>query len=223
VAQPQKYVEVWREGNDIVRVSAAWMKCPNTDCLELMVALERTAGSIDLPKKGPIVGDLRLVWREADRWMAIPRKAIPKPLDPAIPVEFRRNYVEATRILEDSPRMSAVLSRRTLEDVLLRYGKYAHRGLSDRVKAFLDDNAHPISLRENLDYLREIADFGAHSQADQQTGEIVEVETDEAKWLLDVLERLFDYFIVAPGRDAMLRAGIAQKSQRVGRRPPKNP
>jgi hypothetical protein len=102
--------------------------------------------------------------------------------------------------------MSAVLSRRILADLLERYDGQTQFSLAARIDNFSKDTTHPRRLRENLHYLREIADFGAHTQKDDQA-EIVDVDRHEAEWTLEIIDRLFEYFILDPARDKEITEG----------------
>jgi hypothetical protein len=73
-------------------------------------------------------------------------------------------------------------------------------------------------IRENLHYFREIANFGAHTQKDDQQ-EIIDVTEQEAEWTLDILDSLFEHFIVIPSRDRSIRESIAEKIEKAGRTP----
>ena len=75
-----------------------------------------------------------------------------------------------------------------------------------------------MAVRENLHHLREIADFSAHTQTDEQQ-ERLEVEPEEAEFTLNVVERRIDYFIVAPEKDRKLREGMDAKIEKAGRGP----
>jgi Domain of unknown function (DUF4145) len=61
-----------------------------------------------------------------------------------------------------SPRMSAVLSRRILADLLARYVGLTHFSVEARIDAFFEDKSHPYRLREKLGHLVETGNFGAH-------------------------------------------------------------
>jgi hypothetical protein len=126
--------------------------------------------------------------------------------------------LEAAAILDLSPRMSAVLSRRILGDLLERYAGQSRFFLTDRIDKFIADTTHPSYLRENLHHFREIADFGAHTQKNDQA-EIINVDRAEAAWTLDILDSLFDYFIVAPERNRTLREAMDKKIEDAGRKP----
>jgi hypothetical protein len=65
--------------------------------------------------------------------------------------------------------------------------------------------------------LREIADFSAHTQTDQDD-EIINVTLEEAQWTLKIVADLFDYFIVAPKKDEELRTAFDKKIEAAGRK-----
>jgi hypothetical protein len=129
-----------------------------------------------------------------------------------------RDYREATFIIEDSPRMSSVLSRRILADLLEKYAGLTQYDLAARIDAFIKDTGHPSRHRENLHYLREIGNFSAHTKTDTN-GSIIEVSAEEAEWTLRVVLGLFDYFIVGPKTDETIRARIDEKLKAAGRKP----
>jgi len=114
--------------------------------------------------------------------------------------------------------MSVVLSRRILADLLEAFAGQAQFSLAARIEKFVADANHPRQLRDNLQHFREIADFGAHTQKDDQA-EVLDVGREEAEWTLDLLDRLFDYFIVTPDRDQKMRDAMDERIKAAGRRP----
>jgi hypothetical protein len=153
---------------------------------------------------------------EETAWFARPR-GVTRLLDPLVPDPFRTDYVEAASILDLSPRMSAVLSRRILGDLLEKYAGQTQFSLASRIDKFIADPAQPGYIKENLHHFREIADFGAHTQKDEQQ-EIIDVNRDEAEWTLDILDSLFDHFIVAPERNRAIREAMDKKIKAAGRK-----
>ncbi|MHB8685096.1 MAG: DUF4145 domain-containing protein [Dehalococcoidia bacterium] len=121
-------------------------------------------------------------------------------------------------MLELSPRMSAVMSRRIVADLLRDCCGLTDKNLVNQIDQFVADKAHPLGLRDNLHYLREMGNIGAHTQKDA-AGEIVDVSRDEAGWTLEVIDGLFEYLIVGPKRDEQRRAAFDQKLAQAGRRP----
>jgi hypothetical protein len=81
---------------------------------------------------------------------------------------FAKDFREACLILDDSPRMSSVLSRRILADLLEQYANLTDYKVATRIDKFIADITHPSRLRDNLHYLREIGDFSAHTMKDDQ-------------------------------------------------------
>lgn len=189
-------------------VSLDWMHCANEDCNELVIRIhERFYVAAE--------GGPEAV--ETASWIARPRTA-KRPIDPLIPDDIKRDYNEAAGILDVSPRMSAVLSGRILADVLERYARLTDFSLAKRINQFIADTTHPRPLRENLHYLREIRDFSAHSQTDDQM-QIIDVSREEAAWTLDVIDRLLDYLVLTPERDRRIRQTWDKKLESAERKP----
>ena len=153
-----------------------WMKCPNDECHELLVMVHH--GYHDTRTA--------LSRMEKDAWYAVPKRRSRRPIANEVPEPFRTDYIEAAMILEDSPRMSAVLSRRILTDVLAEYANLKEYKLSKQTEQFVADHTYSTPLRENVEHFREIADFGAHTQKDD-TGTIIDVTLEEAAWTLNCL------------------------------------
>ncbi|WP_369407549.1 DUF4145 domain-containing protein [Rhodothermus marinus] len=78
-------------------------------------------------------------------------------------------------------------------------------------------------LAANLDAIRQVGNFAAHPTKSTSTGEIVEVEAEEAEWLLDVLEELFQYYYVQPARAKARREALNKKLRDLGKPPLKTP
>jgi hypothetical protein len=200
------------EGPDQRRLHFDWMQCANDQCGQVVVRAHETRPTGFLVDSTPE--------ETTDTWMVHPRHGT-RPLDPLIAErepDLARDYAEAVAILDTSHRMSAVLSRRILADLLEKYAGQDAYGLTDRINAFIADNSHPYPLRQNLHYLREIADFSAHTQTNDQL-ERLDASQEEAEWTLSIVERLFDYFIVAPEKDRKLREGMDAKLEAADRKP----
>lgn len=149
------------------------------------------------------------------------------PSAPAeVPAIIAADYAEANEVLSISPKASAALARRCLQAVLSSQG-YTGRDLVKQVQAVIDETdvsrALPISLRENIDAIRNFGNFSAHPITDQTTLQIVEVEEGEAEWCLQLLLDLFDHYYVAPARAAEKRAALSAKLAAAGKPPMKSP
>jgi hypothetical protein len=66
--------------------------------------------------------------------------------------------------------------------------------LSKEIQEVLDSRKLPTEIGENLDAVRNIGNFAAHPLKSTSTGEILDVEPDEAEWNLEVLDQLIDFY-----------------------------
>lgn len=194
-----------------------WLRC--LECRHILVRFTQI-------RRQPVSGKYPRQWPElsAKTWLVVPSRStrpVPPEVDEAIPQQIQI-YREAAAILDESPSASAVLSRRVLADLLKKYAKREEFKLADRIDKFNEDTSHPSGLRDNLHHFREISDFSAHTQEDDQAN-IVDIDHDEAEWTLDLVDRLFDYFIVTPARDKEMRAKMDKKIKEAGRKPVKPP
>ena len=183
--QPFAYSLLWRRDNEYadIKVYPSWMRCPK--CGEVLVRVSR----IRTERKRshtPMFGDQYMPVEATETWIAVPRREKLTELDSRIPADMARDFAEAERILPDSHRMSAVLSRRILADLLKNYAGLKHYGLNERINKFIEDPQHPSALRENLHYLRELGDFSAHTMTDSED-RVIDVTPEEAEWTLRVV------------------------------------
>ena len=194
-------------------IKGRWLTC--LECDHVLVRFTQI-------RRQPVRGQRSRNWPElsAETWLVIPRRStrpVHTAVDKAIPQQAQ-HYRQASTILDESPSASAVLSRRVLADLLKKYAGRNEFTLASRIDEFNKDTSHPSGLRDNLHYLREIANFGAHTQEDDQAN-IVDVGHEEAEWTLGLVDRLFDYFIVTPTRDAAMRAKMDKKIDAASRKP----
>jgi hypothetical protein len=93
-------------------------------------------------------------------------------------------------ILEESYRMSAVLARKVLQDLLKDYAKLDDYKLEKAIARFIEDTQYPKTLRENTDYIRTLANMGAHTKT-AMDGQVLEATKEEAEWTLKVIADMF--------------------------------
>jgi hypothetical protein len=224
--EPNSRIDSYAEDWDMSRVGqipverilyGRWLRC--LECNHVLVRFTQV-------RQQPVRDKLPRDWPQlsADTWLVVPRRStrpVHAEVDKAIPQQAQY-YRQAATILDESPIASAVLARRVLADLLKKYASRKEFGLADRIDKFNEDTSHPSGLRENLHHFREIANFGAHTQEDDQTN-IVDIDHDEAEWTLDLVNRLFDYFIVTPARDKEMRNKMDKKIDAAGRKPIKPP
>jgi hypothetical protein len=179
------------------------MLCPNPDCRKFIIDLANGTAVGSHPGSGAI------------QLAGITKRYTIKPFSssrPPVPSEvenlFAEDYNEACLILIFSPKASAALSRRCLQNILREKAHVKKSDLSNEIQEVIDSGKLPTHLSESIDAIRNIGNFATHPIKSKSSGEIVPVEMGEAEWLLDVLESLFDYYFVQPSlikskRDAL--------------------
>lgn len=174
-------------------------KCPSCDHLVF---------SLDLARAGAKSFEVRLVH---------PKTTSRAPLSPQVPEPVANDYRESCLVLADSPKASAALSRRCLQNILREHFVVKHGNLSDEIDEVLPKL--PSHLADAVDAIRTIGNFAAHPMKSTNSGEIMDVEPGEAEWSLDVLEGLFDFCFVQPALLAERRGALNEKLADAGRPP----
>lgn len=148
----------------------------------------------------------------------VPNRA---PLPPQVPMDFAEDYQEACLVLADSPKASAALSRRCLQNIIREKLRIKKRNLADEIQEVLDNKIFPSYISEPLDAVRHNGNFGAHTIKSTSTGEICPVEPGEAEWNLDVIESLFDFLFVQPDIIQKKKEALNKKLIDAGKLPMK--
>jgi hypothetical protein len=145
-----------------------------------------------------------------------PRGASREPVPQQVPEVYASLAHEAALILNDSPRASAALSRRCLQQLLRDELNVSVRSkkLGDEIQHVLDNKLVPSYLADSLHTFRDIGNLAAHSTKNEATGEIVDVEPGEAAWTLNVLDGMFDFLFVEPAKATARKAAL---DARLGR------
>jgi hypothetical protein len=150
-----------------------------------------------------------------------PKGSSRPPCPREVPPSIAEDYTEACIVLFDSPKASAALSRRCLQNLLREAAGVKPGNLADEIQQVIDSGSLPSHLVEIIDAVRQIGNFAAHPIKSQRTGEILPVEPVEAEWNLDVLEALFDFYCVQPAVVAKKRADLDGKLKDAGKKPMK--
>jgi hypothetical protein len=159
-------------------------------------------------------------YEENDVKLLIYPKSSSRPSCPDdVPEEYAADYKEACEVVDISPKASAALSRRCLQNILRDYAKVTPRDLSKEIQEILDKGNLPTHLSQSLDAIRNIGNFAAHPIKSEISGEIVPVEPGEAEWCLDVIEGLFDFYFVQPSILAQKRTALDKKLADSGKPP----
>jgi hypothetical protein len=188
-----------------------FMNCPNSNCNKTIIDLAsgQPSNYYNVLEK--------VEWRQTVRPFASSRPPVP----PEVDVVFASDYNEACLILTLSPKASAALSRRCLQNILREKAGIKKGDLANEIQQIIDSKAVPSHLSESIDAIRNIGNFAAHPLKSTSTGEIVEVEVGEAEWLLDVIEALFDFYFVQPSILKTKREALNKKLSEIGKPPMK--
>ena len=200
-------------GND---VDGSWLltrrRCP---CGHFIFELENGVTSL---RDGYEEARLQGVTRTVRAW---PKGIARSPVPEQVPTGIKQDYHEACVVLSDSPKASAALSRRCLQNLLRLAAGVKPGNLSEEIQQVLDSNKLPSSIAESIDAVRHIGNFAAHPMKSMSTGEIVDVEPHEAEWNLDVLESLFDFYYVLPAKAKAKKEALNKKLDQAGKPPMK--
>jgi len=109
-----------------------------------------------------------------------------------------------------------------LQHVLLDKAGVKKGNLSDQIDEVLAQPL-PSELSKIIDLVRQTGNLAAHPIKSQRTGEIVDVEPQEAECNIEVLEMLFDYYYEQPRRMEERRKQLNEKLAEAGRPPMKTP
>ena len=134
-----------------------------------------------------------------------------------VPENLNNDYKQASIILELSPKASAALSRRILQDILQNHYGIKKKNLADEIESFISihENDIPKDLARHIDAVRNIGNFAAHPKKHIDAGSIIEVEPDEAKWLLELIENIFEFAFIQSERNKKRSNALNEKLQKI--------
>jgi hypothetical protein len=172
------------------RLWADVIACPNPSCRKLVLQAELF--------KLYISGTYVQRGASLQRFSLVP-SGISKPFPSYIPEQLRKDYKEACDIRDPSPKASATLCRRCLQAMIRDFWGVAMPTLNQEIDALKDkiDSGD----WEAIDAVRKLGNIGAHMEKDVNL--VVDVEPDEAKLLIELIETLFeDWYITREQRAA---------------------
>jgi hypothetical protein len=158
---------------------------------------------------------------KVNTFLVFPKSSVKEPAVAEVPQIYSEDYNEACMILSDSPKASAALGRRCLQNILRDIEKVKAGDLVDEIQQVLDRKSLPNHLADNIDAIRNIGNFATHPIKSKSTGEIVPVEPGEAEWILDTLEGLFDFYFVQPDKSKKKKESLNKKLAEIGKPPMK--
>lgn len=188
----------------------AWDHCP--EC-EGFVIVYRAGKYVKTSSEYYSFGQLTEVQEEN---ILYPRNMTRK-VAPEVPERYGKDFIEACVTLPVSPKASAALSRRLLQDILHNEYSINERNLQQEIDKFIGLKDVPSYLADAVDAVRNVGNFAAHPLKGSNTGEVVDVEPGEAEWLLEVLETLFDFTFVQPKRLEERKQALNEKLRSIGK------
>jgi hypothetical protein len=173
--------------------------CSNPDCGKLTVSASvvediRTSNGYRLAENPTVLFGRRIV-----------PESSAKPQPEFIPQALRNDYVEACMIRDFSPKASATLARRCLQGMIRNFTGISKGRLIDEIKELKElasEDKAPKGVSpetvEAIDHVRNLGNIGAHMEKDINI--IVDVDSDEAQVLIELIEMLFEEWYVAQKR-----------------------
>lgn len=206
-----KVIDIQQPDIGEVGIFAEAITCPNLDCKKLYLNVSLyEVGYKDMfnpfPKK------------KLYQWQLLPESEA-KVLPDYIPKAIQDDYYEACRIRDLSPKASATLARRCLQGMIRDFWGIKKKNLYEEIKA-LEDKVDPLEW-EAIDAVRKIGNIGAHMEKDINL--IIDVEPEEAKLLIELIEQLIDDWYVNKYEKELKLQNIKKLSkQKIEERKTKN-
>lgn len=197
--------------------SLIWNNCPK--CGDIVVYFRKDTYQAPTFSIGgaEVIAEIQDIPDNA--FLVFPRKKKPIELSNLIPSTYSDDYLEAYNVLDISPKASAALSRRCLQRLLREKGEVKPGSLANEISQIA--SKLPSELRQNVDAIRNFGNFASHPNKDVRTGEVIDVEPQEAEWTLEILKSLLEYFIVKPLEYAERRKLLNSKLENAGKTPMK--
>ena len=171
-------------GRRIVGWSA--ISCPNPECREYTFRLSIRSEGKALPNGTYVDGDVQHMWE------LVP-PAQTKVMPDYVPEAIIADYKEACLIATLSPKASATLARRCLQGMIRDFWAVKPGRLIDEIKA-IEEHVDADAWGA-IEAVRSVGNIGAHMEKDINV--IVDVEPEEAKLLIGLIESLVDEWYVS--------------------------
>ncbi len=182
--------------------------CPNQDCRQYVITASLWK-RVFSQGTWTIHGIVPL-----QEWSLRPNSSA-KPLPDYIPKAIAEDYQEACLIETLSPKASATLSRRALQGMIRDFHGIVKPRLFDEITA-LQEKTDPLTWAA-IDAVRKIGNIGAHMEKDIDS--IIEVELDEARLLIELIETLIDeWYVERHARTLRMNAIIAAAAAKSARK-----
>ena len=203
------------DGNKYGTQDVTWwaISCPNEECREY--AFELYIFNYGALTNSP--GATRARRGQRHHWQLVPAANV-KVLPDYLPAAVLADYKEACVIATLSLKASATLARRCLQGMIRDFWKVNPGRLVDEIRAIRDKV--DADAWDAIESVRTVGNIGAHMEADINV--IVDVEPEEAKLLIGLIETLVDEWYVAQ-HDRKTRFGklaaLAQEKAQAKKQP----
>jgi hypothetical protein len=148
------------------------------------------------------------VWPNADDAYIVPEE---------VPAKYHELLRQTYLVLKVSPVAAAVMCRRLLESILADEVTGLARGrLVDKIEKYVEMEHEPYSIRQGVDAIRNLGNFGAHSSTDMTTGELIGVEREDAEFAWDLVLEAIDHYFVSKQEQAAFLTRVQAMKARAG-------
>lgn len=186
--------------------------CPNPDCKKMIIDLGKGHVSRDENGNYLLHG---LLSKQTVYPQTSGRPAAPQEVE----ASFAAIYEEACLVLPFSPQASAALGRKCLQLILRDKADIKASNLSKEIDDLAENKTLPPALIDSILEIKNIGNFKIYPSKSLSTGEVAEASPEEAEWILDVLESLFDFYFVQPAKLMAKREALNKKLSESGKDP----
>jgi len=189
-----------------------YVVCPNHECRKILLDVQLVKIQYERLSHEWIEGET------VKTWSLIPQSGA-RVFPSYVPQAIISDYNEACAIAHLSPKASSTLARRCLQGIIRDY--WGVRAKSGRLKDEIDEiKERTDSLTwDAINVVRTVGNIGAHMEKDIDL--IVDVEPDEAKLLIGLIETLLqDWYITREEKrnrlESIKKLGEAKAKDRKG-------
>lgn len=201
---PQQFNEEKETGTEIY-----YGECPN--CLKLVIGMQEVRVPYGTSTYEDFVGKA-VYWKK----IVYPKTNSFQDSND-IPSQYLEDYEESIKVLSFSPKSSAALTRRLLQNILREEFQISKNSLAEEIEVFINKQGIPSHITDAVDAVRNIGNIAAHPSKDKTTGIIVPVESGEAEWLIEVIEQLFDFVFIQPKKMEKRKQELNLKLDKLGK------
>lgn len=177
-------------------INLIYIKCANRDCEEFTIVAYNK--------------------KTKKQWDLVPENVVRK-FPSYIPEQIRKDYEEASLIVNKSPKAAATLLRRCLQGMIRDFWGVKKDSLFSEINELKD--RVPAMQWKAIDGIRKVGNIGAHMEKDVNL--IIDIDTDEALKMQKLIELLLDKWYISRHEEEklyneMTEISEAKQSQKKG-------